>query len=565
MILCLGPLTLLTGSAHAAAGKKTGSEKVVKPISGKIRSEAGLKKIAAMESVQWKSHSYTGTGTGGAVKGGDLITYTLHIRNTGTDALNNVILTDVIPANTDFVTAEGGITPDGAGKLTWIIPTIASGAPDETRFFIVRVRTNLDGVFNISNTAYVDNGNGTGEQPTLPASAGDPNEPGSGTGPSSMIPVDNGKNSVQWKSAGYIGSGSDGTIIAGDVITYTIHVRNTGTVDLTNVTITDLIPVYTFFIEADGGIMPNGSGQLTWNIAEVEVGATVTVSFKVRVDTDLTGATSITNTAYVDNGNGKGALPTGPSVPGDPDNPLPNPPAGPSTSIPIVTKSSFESWKRVLTASGTTTVGPGEQLTYIIYVRNTGNVTIPTLTVNDPVPLFTTFVSAADGGTYSGEGSKIVTWVINNLAAGATATVRFIVNVDTRLEGVKQIANTAQVANTDTTSFPTKGCDPALPDCDGKVGTFIQVAGSRAELFISNVVTPNNDGKNDYFIVRGLDQYPGSALYVFNRWGNQVYQSKDYKNNWSPSGISEGTYYYRLEMNQLDGVKIFKGWVMIIR
>lgn len=66
------------------------------------------------------------------------------------------------------------------------------------------------------------------------------------------------------------------------------------------------------------------------------------------------------------------------------------------------------------------------------------------------------------------------------------------------------------------------------------------------DILAPNVLTPNGDGDNDFLIFDGLDKYPGSKLQVFNRWGNNLYESEDYRNDWSPTGLSDGTYFYIL-------------------
>ena len=86
---------------------------------------------------------------------------------------------------------------------------------------------------------------------------------------------------------------------------------------------------------------------------------------------------------------------------------------------------------------------------------------------------------------------------------------------------------------------------------------------------IPNAITPNGDGKNDYFVVDGVEKYPGNELVVFNRWGDIVYSSKPYKNDWygnnqSGSPLPEGTYYYVLRLNINDG-KVLKGDVTILK
>jgi len=522
-------------------------------------------------SLNWKSASYTGTGAAGAVKTGDEITYTIHIRNAGHVKLTNVVITDNIPTYTQFVSAEGGIVPDAAAKLTWTIAEIPVGGADVTRSFTVRVANDLTNATYIVNTAWVDNGDGNGNHPTGPADDGNPNQPKPNpdpNDPATEVPVDNGKNSANWKSASYTGTGTGGAVTTGDEITYTIHVRNTGSVTLTNVQLTDKVPAYTEFISAEGGIGPDVTGKLSWTVATIAVGAPdVTRSFKVRVVKDLTGATSIINTAAVDNGNGKGEDPTTPPDPGDPNNPHPHPnPGDPATNIPVGKITKFDTWKTVATASGNPRAKAGEILTYTIQVRNTGNVTIPAINITDTIPAHTTFESATDGGTYD-RAANAIKWTVSNLALGATANVSFKVKVNTGLDStVPVITNTAYVSD-GTVTVPTSGCDPASAGCNGHPGTEIETIpdGSDGGLFFVNAMSPNGDGKNEYFIIKGLEKYGKAALYVFNRWGSMVYQSKEYHNDWNGSGLSEGTYFYKLELRETAGIRLYKGWVVIKR
>ncbi len=53
-------------------------------------------------------------------------------------------------------------------------------------------------------------------------------------------------------------------------------------------------------------------------------------------------------------------------------------------------------------------------------------------------------------------------------------------------------------------------------------------------LFVPNAFTPNGDGNNDYFQFYGPEE--PIKLWVFNRWGQTVFYSANYKNNW------DGTY-----------------------
>ncbi|MCX2740668.1 ice-binding family protein [Pontibacter anaerobius] len=89
---------------------------------------------------------------------------------------------------------------------------------------------------------------------------------------------------------------------------------------------------------------------------------------------------------------------------------------------------------------------------------------------------------------------------------------------------------------------------------------------ANSELHFPNVFSPNNDGTHDVWEIRNLTNYPDSEVTIINRWGNQVYHSKAYKNNWNGDNLSEGTYFYVVRVKLCDGQdKMFKGYVMIVR
>lgn len=80
-------------------------------------------------------------------------------------------------------------------------------------------------------------------------------------------------------------------------------------------------------------------------------------------------------------------------------------------------------------------------------------------------------------------------------------------------------------------------------------------------LVIPNIITPDGpagasigqSNDNNAFFVKSLRLYPNSKLTVFNRWGNTVYHSDNYQNDWVPRDLSDGTYYYVLELRQPNG------------
>ncbi|HLF32706.1 MAG TPA: gliding motility-associated C-terminal domain-containing protein [Cyclobacteriaceae bacterium] len=80
-----------------------------------------------------------------------------------------------------------------------------------------------------------------------------------------------------------------------------------------------------------------------------------------------------------------------------------------------------------------------------------------------------------------------------------------------------------------------------------------------SELQAPNVITPNSDMHNDHFKV--LTDAP-VQLRVFNRWGESVYKSDRYLNDWSGSDLSAGVYFYEIKMNE---EAICSGWVEILK
>ncbi|WP_158618119.1 Ig-like domain-containing protein [Chitinophaga lutea] len=86
-------------------------------------------------------------------------------------------------------------------------------------------------------------------------------------------------------------------------------------------------------------------------------------------------------------------------------------------------------------------------------------------------------------------------------------------------------------------------------------------------LEIPTLFTPNGDGKNDVFEIRGLHKYAENELVIVNRWGNEVYRQKNYQSNWRGDGLNEGTYYYLLRVKKTGSSnwEVLKGFTTLIR
>lgn len=115
----------------------------------------------------------------------------------------------------------------------------------------------------------------------------------------------------------------------------------------------------------------------------------------------------------------------------------------------------------------------------------------------------------------------------------------------------------------DYTTIPFIGIDALqieICDTQGRC----TLAEIRIEVFsniiVYNAVSPNSDGKNDFFFlqyIEQLDQTRNNRVTIFNRWGDVVFQVQDYNNldrvfsglNENGDELPSGTYFYKIEFN----------------
>jgi len=68
------------------------------------------------------------------------------------------------------------------------------------------------------------------------------------------------------------------------------------------------------------------------------------------------------------------------------------------------------------------------------------------------------------------------------------------------------------------------------------------IPNSNDSIEIFTALSPNGDGINDEFFIKGLDRFPENTLRIFNRWGVQVFEAERYGQVETPmfKGISQG-------------------------
>jgi gliding motility-associated-like protein len=215
----------------------------------------------------------------------------------------------------------------------------------------------------------------------------------------------------------------------------------------------------------------------------------------------------------------------------------------------------------IISGNGTNAASVNQTGLYYVVATNTfGCVTCDTVIVNEsPIVPEASFTSSS---------------------AELTGIVPFVLNFD----------NTSQNANTYNWNFGDGSGGTSISDPGytfNTAGTYIVtlIASNNGrcadtaritievedEFFIPDGFSPNGDGINDVFVIRGINRYRGNKLVVFNRWGNQVHAASPYENQWNGSttqnmqmGGNElpvGTYFYVLDLG--DGSKPFKGYIYL--
>ncbi len=131
------------------------------------------------------------------------------------------------------------------------------------------------------------------------------------------------------------------------------------------------------------------------------------------------------------------------------------------------------------------------------------------------------------------------------------------------------------LGNTNTTGTLTEGTITSFAFIPNQYeiltfGTLIDVGGI-STIGVYNEFSPNDDGINDTFVIDGISLYK-NELKIYNRWGNIVYATKNYQNDWTGKSnqartilngkkLPVGTYFYILSFPEEK--QEYVGWVYI--
>ncbi len=443
--------------------------------------------IASAAAFVVKKTSADLTGDPNVLLAGETLRYTITVKNVGNANATNVLLRDLVPANTTYVpgstTLNGTPVRDSSGLSPLVNGMLINSPADPTAgsmpanasntqanvatiTFSVVVNPNVINGTIISNQGFVT----AADSGIIDYPSDDPNTP---------IPNDPTRNIVgnlpllyaEKRVALFVDQGSPGIVDPGDVLRYTITVQNSAAVPATGVVLRDSVPANTTYVanstllnglpvrQPDGGVAPLASGidisssNLTPPLpgpgaGTISPGGKAVLQFDLRVNDGTPAGTVISNQAVVHSVELSDVLTDGDG----------NPATGPEPTVVVVGNGQQLSITKQVAVVGGGAAVPGAQLEYVVRVSNIAAVPALNVVITDDLnasqPGQLTYVNGSamlngvpTGVTFSG--STITAnygAVSGSLAPGDAAVLRFRATLASGLVDGTVVTNTGVVS-----------------------------------------------------------------------------------------------------------------------
>jgi len=193
----------------------------------------------------------------------------------------------------------------------------------------------------------------------------------------------------------------------------------------------------------------------------------------------------------------------------------------------------------------------GRNVEFAVTATNQGPDKATGVSVSDLLPDGYTYVSSTT--SVSSYDSNTGFWDIGTLNQGESELMTIIATANS----TGNYTNTATV-----TGIEADG------DLTNNVASVTTIP---TDWFIPDAFSPNGDGINDLFVIRGIQNYPENKIVIYNRWGNKVFEASPYLNNWdgqattglriNGNDLPTGTYFYLLDLG--DGTDMIKGTIYL--
>lgn len=460
---------------------------------------------------------------GTAVKEGDIITYTVTVRNIGEGIAKGVIITDTIPEGTNYYDEK-------TGTINTNITTINSETketlnPGEIFTYKLKVqvgRINTNKI--IQNTAKVKSSNF--------------GELASNTVNTDAVIT---KPNLKVTKTSSIKEGNN--VKEGDLITYTIKVENIGTTPAYDVVIRDTIPENTTYYE--NNVKNNEKKSVSKNIEKINPGMSESYSFTVMVN-EIEQNKVIENTARVIAENGEEQTSNTLNV------------------NAVVSIANLKITKESNIPEGAV-VKEGNIITYTIKVENIGTTPAYNVEIKDQIPEHTTYY---ENNTKNSE-IKNVGKNIERLEAGQSETYTFMVIVNEIMENTT-IENTARViaengeeqtSNTVNINAHIKAPDlKVTKESDVPEGTTVKEGD-----IITYKITVKNIGDEIAKNIKIIDNIPEDTVY-YNEETNSVEEIEKINSEVKETlGINEEfTFSFKVKVKEITENRVIRNTAQVM-
>jgi len=418
---------------------------------------------------------------------GEVVTFTIRVINNGPETAQSVVVTDTLPAGLTYLSNSDSCSTAALPTVVCTLNQIASGVAIEFEL-IAQVGAGVPGGTTITNVASVG------------STTEDPNPGNNEAARSLLVTVPaNSADLVVRKTASSL------TVTAGELVTFTIRITNTGPADAVGVTLTDVLPAGLAYVSDSAACNTAALPTLTCALGTIPDDTARTITLVAMVSPSLSTNAQLTNTAS--------ATATSPPDPDPSDN-------SSSATVLVQRRSDLKVTKTV----APNPVTAGAQAVFTIQVDNLGPSDAGPVTVTDVLPAGLTHVS--NTGSCNTASLPTITCNVGTVAAGGFTSVQITVQVAVGAAGM--IPNTATVSSPSVDPVPGNNSSTAIvnvtagPTADLRIvkGTF-DVDPAPGEQVTYNVQVIN-DGPNAAAEVVVADTLPANVTYVSNTGGCSI-------------------------------------------
>jgi uncharacterized repeat protein (TIGR01451 family) len=353
----------------------------------------------------------TKVGEPNLVDQGDQLVYTLAYRNNGPGTAYNVVVSDTLPPEAEYVSALPAPVPPTTDRLWWELGTLTSG---ESGTIVVTTTVTTAAVDTFTNTVEIST--------TTPETNYRNNRDSDPTDVSTNVAITK--------------TGSPNLVTPGDQLVYQLAYINDGPAVAENVVVSDTLPPEVTFVSADPIPTSQIGQRLRWELGSLGAGIAGTIVVTVNVTAEARDtfvnpveiSTTTPERTLVDN---RDEWPTDVAL----------------TDLMIEKSVDHR------------TAEPGQELEYELVCRNLSSlVAAENTVVSDTLPDELVFISATPAPA---SGPNPLRWELGTMDPGTTETIYIRVRVDPELTSSVDIINRACISTTTPESRYDNNCSQA--------------------------------------------------------------------------------------------------------